>query len=301
MSPIRSLAPPAPPAPAAVPAAVSPRYTTLKIDPALAEQWLSANTHNRRLNSRLVAKYAATITNGDWDEAAPVAPISFDINGVLINGQHRLWAIVESGATLELTVVFDAAPKSFEVIDNGSKRSTAQVAQLSGIKNSSAVVSVAGYVLRYDREKFAVWRSDNPLVTPEEALNYCRENDDLLQRAYAESTSLRPYLSFGNLNVALAVAVILRDTAHPEKWEDFSRGIKTGAGLDVGDPRLALRNFKAGYDPRARRNTKNQYLRKQLEVGQFIKAWNAYVKGTEIKQVRFTEKELTVSGLAVPL
>jgi len=44
--------------------------------------------------------------------------IAFDINNVLQDGQHRLWAVVFSGRTVEMSVTFntpaDCIPEGFQ-------------------------------------------------------------------------------------------------------------------------------------------------------------------------------------------
>lgn len=276
-----------------------PVYQEVTITPDVAEQYLSSNTHNRRLQDFSVKKYAEVMRKGLWDEGAPVAPISFDTDGVLINGQHRLWAIIESGVTLTLTVVTNAKPESFAVIDQGHKRTTGQVAQLAGVKNATAVTSMAGYLLRYDKDHSIVWTAKTPLITTEETLQYTHEYDDLLQYAYAEAMSIGVLLNIVNLNLALAMVIILRDSEHKDRYLEFAEGLRTGAGLAEGDARLALRNYKGLVDPRAEKHS--TYLQKQVQVSMVLKAWNAFITGRPVKSLRYSGNEVKSNGMPNPL
>ena len=75
---------------------VEPQHWWEDVTPDMARTYLKSNTHNRPLDAARVSKYAADMRAGRW----LVSPetISFDEHGVLLNGQHRLGAIVESGA-----------------------------------------------------------------------------------------------------------------------------------------------------------------------------------------------------------
>lgn len=65
------------------------------VNPTHAKGLLSYNTGNRRLRPSTVSHYADQMRRGEWKETHQ--PIAFDDDGNLIDGQHRLAAVVESG------------------------------------------------------------------------------------------------------------------------------------------------------------------------------------------------------------
>src|SRR5437870_5147015 len=78
----------------------------MEVGPELATRWLEGNVHNRKLREDVVARYARDMKAGRW--LLTHEPIAFNKNGdTLVDGQHRLWAVVESGATVApvLTVI----------------------------------------------------------------------------------------------------------------------------------------------------------------------------------------------------
>ena len=92
------------------------------ITPEKAQLLLARNAdHNRKLRPSKVTRYAEDMKTGQW-KATP-EPIIFDWNGTLINGQHRLNAIVESGTSHMMFIVRDVDPEIYDKIDRGAQRS----------------------------------------------------------------------------------------------------------------------------------------------------------------------------------
>lgn len=91
------------------------------VTPAQATEWLNSNTRNRRVRQGKVDQYTRDMKAGRWDTAL-CDPIAFNSAGELLNGQHRLWAIVESGVTLSLYVQFNVPNETQLVMDGGALR-----------------------------------------------------------------------------------------------------------------------------------------------------------------------------------
>ena len=65
------------------------------ICPEVARSMLENHTNYRRISDPTVRKYAAMMSRGEWHQESP--PIIFSYNGTLVDGQHRLAAVVKSG------------------------------------------------------------------------------------------------------------------------------------------------------------------------------------------------------------
>lgn len=98
------------------------------VNPELAITWLEQNKRNRDLRDSTVQKYAADMKSGRWKVVGDA--IQFDTSGSIINGQHRLWAVVESGQTVKLLVMFNCDPEAINVMDDHLKRSLKDVAKI---------------------------------------------------------------------------------------------------------------------------------------------------------------------------
>lgn len=93
------------------------RKENLRIDKTIARQFLDRNQNNcRKMTLPHAENLARTMERGEWVESNPT-PIVFDKDGNLRNGQHRLMAVILSGATLWFTVVWDADEPYIRSID----------------------------------------------------------------------------------------------------------------------------------------------------------------------------------------
>lgn len=91
-----------------------PPVSRTLVTPTLASQWLRMPGRGARpVNARVAQRYAAEMRAGRW--LATNNPIVFDRRGELFDGSHRLAAVVESGVSLEMTIVFAATDDAFVV------------------------------------------------------------------------------------------------------------------------------------------------------------------------------------------
>jgi hypothetical protein len=106
------------------------------------------NMGNRRIRKAKVARYARDMTDGHW--MTTHQGIAFDKHGKLIDGQHRLMAVVESGMSVKMITFRDGMSGELEgtgmVIDDHEARSPADFLSLSG--EFGMVSPMAGSILR---------------------------------------------------------------------------------------------------------------------------------------------------------
>ena len=104
------------------------------ITPEMALSYLEGPMHNRPVRDATVDRYAATMAAKKW--LLTHQGIAFDDKGRLIDGQHRLWAIVNSKMTVPMMVTHGLSSGIQAVIDDHAKRTVRDVAILtSGMQN----------------------------------------------------------------------------------------------------------------------------------------------------------------------
>jgi hypothetical protein len=112
----------------ATPTAVVHRMT---VTPEMALNWLEhANNHNRPVSQKYAERLACDMRNGRW--VLTHEGVAFDPNGVLLDGQHRLWAVAFANVPVEMHVWLNVSPESLMVINNGRVRSLADNLRLGG-------------------------------------------------------------------------------------------------------------------------------------------------------------------------
>jgi hypothetical protein len=99
------------------------------VTPQVATEYLAANGQNRNISVPHLARLVSAMKS---DEFIVGDSIKFDFNGALIDGQHRLTAIIKTGKSIHLSVVRGYAPEAKGVLDIGKRRSSLNIAKLQG-------------------------------------------------------------------------------------------------------------------------------------------------------------------------
>lgn len=111
------------------------------ITPDIARQMLEKNANNRPLSKKTLERYTRLMKDGEWGITTDA--IGFDVNGRLMNGQHRLNAVIESGTEQTFFVVDDLPCDSFGYTDEGRNRTASDVLFIGrGAKQCSVLAAI---------------------------------------------------------------------------------------------------------------------------------------------------------------
>lgn len=123
---------------------ISVRLVT--VTPAQAVEWLATQKRNRKLRTRHLGLIKRDMTRGDF--AFTAAGISFDTEGNLLDGQHRLTGIAESGVSVPL-FIFEGFPSATQdSMDLGAGRTAAEQMSMDGIANANITVAYLNAIAR---------------------------------------------------------------------------------------------------------------------------------------------------------
>lgn len=259
------------------------------LEPEQAREMLETkNTRNRPLNPNTVETYARLIKDGRWKVTHQ--GIAFDTNGALLDGQHRLAAIAQAGIPVRIMVTHNVDPDEFTVIDVGRRRTPADALGIAGIEhNRNQIASVARFLRNYDRADSSGWtgahaaRLDNSNIL-DAVEDYGPEKINSAVRIGATHGRL----SGINITVLSAFFYLLHFRHNMPLVEvmKFIQGVSSGAGLQEGDARLALRNLMMHKNSTAKstRDRKNQLIA-------VIKAWNSYISHREVSRILVRDTE----------
>jgi hypothetical protein len=122
---------------------------TLLFDRQFAEAVLVYNTGNRRVTHRKMDVLASHMRNGEFENTGE--PIIISAEGVLNNGQHRLLAVVEADAVVDMDVRFGIPRRAFTKTDTGAPRTAGDVLTIAGVAHGGMVSSAVRLLILYRR------------------------------------------------------------------------------------------------------------------------------------------------------
>ena len=125
---------------------VFPLSSTFEVTPTWAKEVMdNRNTRNRRLDSKRVNKYAREILNDRW--IVNNDDICFLKDGTLINGQHRLAAVIASGVTVTMSFKFGLTEDAMETVDEGKSRTNLDIIHIMQEEGTGKTLAASNFVL----------------------------------------------------------------------------------------------------------------------------------------------------------
>lgn len=237
----------------------TPTSSIETITPEIAQQWLGLNVHNRHTRNVIVDRYARDMESGNWQFTGEA--LKFSADGTLLDGQHRLQAIVKAGATLPMLVVRGLPAEAQTVMDTGAKRSASDALALHGERNTALLAAVAGMILTDgDRINRSCTTAEIMAVLDAEPHLRSIVNDIL-------PALVLPYLT----RSVAAYAYWRLDKVDFEDASKFFNSLSSLIGLPAGSPILALNRRMSGAMSKARGRAY-----RQESVACIFMAWNAW-------------------------
>jgi len=97
-------------------------------------------TYARPLSNRTIERYARDMIADAWyEDASP--PLLFDKNGKLLDGWHRLSAVVIAGRSITFEIRQGVEAEHFAVVDSGRPRSGATMERTLGLPYATQIAS----------------------------------------------------------------------------------------------------------------------------------------------------------------
>lgn len=269
-----------------------------KITPALAERVLSEMRYGRqrRIYQHHVVLLSDLMRRGQWTPGSQIAFGRLGGRLFLVNGQHRLRGVAETGLAQEFQVLILDAKTDAELaalyhrFDVAARQrsipellNAADVAEKHGISKSMAktVYDAAGFInAGFVRPNYQV---DPVAARSIDARFDAAESWWGIARSYESIVNLGDNTARAKLRIPGVAAVAFVTLKHQEaKAREFWAGVAQDDGLRKGDPRKTL--FKALTE----RNLRNGsiYVRSAVPAT----AWNAWFRGDSITFIRHQDK-----------
>lgn len=232
------------------------------VKPATAEEWLGKNQINRAVRDRVVAAYARDMASGNWRVTGE--GIKFAASGRLLDGQHRLHAVVRADVAVPMLVVRGVAEDAQELMDSGAGRTAGDALRLRGEANYSTLAAAARLAIGYEAGRI---NSNGDKTTHAEIIGFIGDNEDL---RYA--VELAASWRYG-IDVPISVLVVAIWRLYRINAEDcltFFSQLANKTDLRSGDPVLALLNRLTEVRRSNRRLDRADYL------SLIFRAWNLW-------------------------
>jgi hypothetical protein len=251
------------------------------ITPKDAERLLSKMVTNRRLRHRFVKRYARMMMMGKWMEDNPDSPIMIGTDGGVLNGQHRLRAIIITGKSLYMPVAYGVRPQVMRTVDVGAMRSAGDILTVNGKDSGDALAAAAKWLIRYEAAiRDATSLRTIPDITAVEIDDRANANPDLL----ACTDTAKSLIDLG------IVPAAARWLSYEFNAIDVNRAIEflnaAGNGTDRNDTLATLHKHLVA-EVRKGKNGEPQWIR----VTFIIKAWNAWLTGRRLTKLMLVKDE----------
>lgn len=245
---------------------VEPVTTRVKITPELAAKWLERNTINRRLDEKWVAQLRDVILRGEWQFNGDA--IRRTVDGDLLDGQHRLWAICLAEKAVDSLVVDNLPRDTQQTIDRGKRRSFADELRMQGFTSPNQLAAVINVTWKLENDHIRTSR----VPTISQGLRILKEHPDLVDAVgmgYRFSRKI-PGSSPAVIG-ALYYQFSLRDA---DAAADFIERLIEGLELTRDHPIFALR-----------RHITVSKTSPVMLAALTIKTWNYYLEGRSVSAI----------------
>src|SRR5881275_2327319 len=196
------------------------------ITPTKAAEYLDRNTANRPLSARTVKDFAQAMRRGEW--RVTHQGIAFDTTGALVDGQHRLAAIVEADIPVEVTVFTEVPEGAFDVLDTGKRRNAADVLAIEGEKSAIMLAAMVRTVWLYEQRPDLSWSGGDAGVSNHQIVETLQQHPKL--RDFI-GTGEQIAAATGMIKSAAGAASYLVTQAAARDLTPWFDGIIDGAGL----------------------------------------------------------------------
>lgn len=261
------------------------------ITPELAQFILETyNKRNRPITENRVRRYADAMKQGRFSFTSQ--GISFNRDGEMNNGQHRLLAIVQSKQSVRLYLTFGEDVDAFEVLDTAGTRTGSDALSILGRKNTIPLSATVRMIYAIENESFyrpATLRNDEIIE-----LMHRYDGTDPEVNALDEPVTIGHRLgavfkTSGSV-IAAALYLIQQGSKHGHLFSDFVQAFEKGTGLhSERDPILKLR--ESLHNKKVLDNVRSSTTRGVIVVACIIKAWNLFVKGKGIGRLTWSPPE----------
>lgn len=253
------------------------------ITPEIAARYLASNNDgtfkNRPISKAKVQQFAKDIARGSWQVTHQGIGLYYDKSKkcyVLVDGQHRLTAILATGLAAEMMVTCydtrEQALKAIAAVDVGTVRSTAHISSMVGICSDRARA-------RASSTRYLIFLETGDDPTKAEVLTRMGEDSGVFDAVHKPQWKT---------NTTTAALMFCCSVFGREKVAEIARRIDAGEGLSASE--AMIQRVIVGM----RGGTKAQCITGSMRL---IRAVEAHLEGKTLRYIPERPREEYISRL----
>lgn len=264
----------------------------MTITPSVAKKWLEANTSNRPVRNGHVSFLAKQMREGRWQVNGETIKFNgAETNPHLLDGQHRLMAVVESETTIQSLVSFGISASAFSTIDTGVTRKASDVLFLQSEVDTNILAAALRHLYHYRNGTLAQMGKTSIKASNDDIVSVFRSNPSIRQSLdiMLSSTINR----FMPVSMAAFCHYIFGEFDRPLS-DTFFQKLDTGIGLSDDDAVYLLRERLL-----ANKTAKAKIRPKEI-MALTIKAWNFARVNASVKSLRWRTAGPRAEAFPIP-
>ena len=254
------------------------------ITPDKALELLKFNKRNRGLRKPLVMFYTDQMIKGLWKFNGE--PIIFADGGLLLDGQHRLAAVVKSKKEQKFIIVEGIDPDTFDTIDTGAIRTGGDMLNIQGVKDANFVSAMISsyYTLKRGIVTTSGAKQNIKLSKQEILTEYYNDKDFWIETKSKAKEYYGKLRLMSGTRIGAYIGYLIKEKKHPrETVYMFFYQLFYGKNVEN-------KSIDTLRDKYLREATGQYKLTPKVKHAVLVKAWNAFITGKEYAQLHYNQE-----------
>jgi hypothetical protein len=249
------------------------------VTPQIAMEWLGKMKHNRPLNQKNVDFIVKQMREGKWKINNDA--ICFDLDGNLLNGQHRLTSVMKYGSGVNMLIAWGLEKEAFNVMDTGRNRKASDILRANGFSNENNYSAIATFVLNWKQGTF-FHREGKRTFDNNDILNFVEKNPKIFDIFSKTAPITKKFKAIGNSHISGMYWVF--SEINQEDADKFFELYAGGGNPPKSHPVSVLRELLI-----TDMGSMKKYPPKE-KLAFLILAWNAFREKRQVKVLRYNSQ-----------
>ena len=245
----------------------------------------------RDVTKGAVNYYASEMNEGRW-MAEECSPIKLTENLSVVDGQHRLRAVLQSNASITSAIAL-GVPSKAAIPDSVNPKAISHILKMAGEKNCSTLAGVLrfqwhreefGWRIVYTRSSAAVGTKSSKMSTTM-VLPFLEQHPTIREDVRWARSRIRSFAPMGFSAIPLAFLAYVTRNLDADLSGEFLAKFAHGSAMETDHAILQTRNCLLKMKDQLTRAGTGQ-ANQSIVLATAIQAWNWFVLGTAPKNVK---------------